>query len=210
MNKILTAVVLVFITSVSSQLAMAHGGATGIVKERMDLMDNMKDAVKQLKAIYKGDVEYNPETIRNAALVIRDHSGDAMSKLFPEGSLKGKSEAKPIIWQEWNRFKKLADDQEKVALGLYNAADNRGAISQGNMMGSDSMGQSMMGTGSMMGQTMMGSGSMMGNNKQMQQNMTDPKHLGTMPSEMVFRMLTDTCSSCHTRYRKESDKKKAM
>lgn len=190
MNKMITAVSLVLMVSASSQLVMAHGGATGIVKERMDLMDNMKDAVKQLKAIYKGDVEYDPDTIRNAALVIRDHSGDAMSRLFPEGSLEGKSEAKPIIWQEWNRFRTLADDQEKIAQGLYNAAQNRGTTAGGNMMA----------------QSMMGSGSMMGNSKHIQQNMTNPEHLGSMPSDMVFKMLTDTCSSCHTRYRNEKDK----
>ncbi|MDI3325821.1 cytochrome c [Pontibacterium granulatum] len=202
MNKMIAAVSLVLMASVSSQLVMAHGGATGIVKERMDLMDNMKDAVKQLKAIYKGDEEYDPDTIRNAALVIRDHSGDAMSKLFPEGSLKGKSEAKPIIWQEWNRFKKLADDQEKIAQGLYNAAENQGTASGGGMMGTNTM----MGQNMMDSHSMMGSGSMMGNSKHMQQNMTNPEHLGSMPSDMVFKMLTDTCSSCHTRYRKEKDK----
>lgn len=205
MNKILTAVVLVFITSVSSQLAMAHGGATGIVKERMDLMDNMKDAIKQLKAIFKGEVDYNPDTVRQSALVIKDHSGEAMTKLFPQGSLKH-SEAKTAIWQEWDRFKQLADDQEKIAQGLYNSAENQGSASQGSMMGSGSMmGQNMMGSDSMMGQNMMGSGSMMGNSKQVQQNMTNPEHLGTMPSEMVFKMLTDNCSSCHTDYRKEKD-----
>lgn len=204
MTKIITAVVLVFITSISSQLAMAHGDATGIVKERMDLMDNMKDAVKQLKAIFKGEVDYNPDTVRQSALVIKDHSGEAMTKLFPQGSLKH-SEAKPAIWQEWDRFKQLADDQEKIAQGLYNSAENQGSASQGNMMGSGSM----MGSDSMMDQNMMGSDSMMGT-KQMQQYMTDPEHLGTMPSEMVFKILTDTCSSCHTRYRKESDKKKVM
>lgn len=195
MIKIITAIVLVFITSISSQLVMAHGGATGVVKERMDLMDNMKDAVKQLKAIFKGDVKYNPETVKQSALVIQDHSAAAMTKLFPHGSLKGHSEAKPIIWQEWDRFKQLADDQEKIAQGLYNSADNQGAAPQGNMMEA----------GAMMGQSMMSSGSMMSSNKQTQQHMTDPEHLGTMPSNMVFKLLTENCSSCHTRYRKEKD-----
>jgi cytochrome c556 len=207
MNKIITTVVLVFITSIFSQLVMAHGGATGIVKERMDLMDNMKDAVKQLKAVFKGEIEYNPDTIRQSALVIRDHSGEAMTKLFPQGSLKHSSEAKPGIWQEWDRFTQLANNQKKIAQGLYNSAENQGPSSQSSMMGSGSMmGQKMMGSDSMAGQNMMSSGSMMSDSTKMQQNMTDPEHLGTMPSEMVFKMLTDTCSSCHTRYRKEEEK----
>ncbi|WP_432474223.1 c-type cytochrome [Amphritea sp. HPY] len=193
MRKTVIATALIFFTAITPQLVSAHGGASGIVKERMDLMDDMKGAVKKVAAIFKGDIEHNPDTIRDAALIIRDHSGDAMTKLFPTDSLSGHSEATPAIWQEWQRFQKLSDRQVKLAQGLYNAADNKGESSQGHMMGS----QSMMGSASMMGSDSM----IRGDEKML--HMDDPDYLGTMPASMVFKMLTDNCSSCHERYRKE-------
>lgn len=207
MRKTIIATALIFFTAITPQLVSAHGGASGIIKERMDLMDDMKGAVKNVAAIFKGETEHNPDTIRDAALIIRDHSGDAMTKLFPKDSLSRHSEATPAIWQEWERFKKLSDRQVNLAQGLYNAADNKGESNQGHMMGS----QSMMGqadNNSMMGQNMMGSGSMMGSDTMIRGeenmlHMDEPDYLGTMPASMVFKMLTDNCSSCHERYRKE-------
>lgn len=175
---------------ISAPLVLAHGGAKGIVKERMDLMDDMKGAVKTLSAIYKGKRAYDAEAIRKAALVIRNHSGDAMTKLFPENSIHGPSEAKPLIWQEWERFEKLAKRQEVISQGLHDAADNK--------PGSGKASGHMMGSAGMMGQkSMMSGGHMMGD------NMDSAEHYAAMPSSMVFKMLTDNCSSCHTRYRVE-------
>lgn len=169
---------------IATPMVWAHGGATGVVKERMDLMGNMKEAMKTLSAIYKGERAYDAETVRKAALVIRDHSGSAMTKLFPQNSIHGPSEAKPLIWQEWERFEKLANRQEAISQGLYDAADNQPGAGQasGHMMGRKHM---------------MGGGHMMGG------KMDSAEHYAAMPSSMVFRMLTDTCSSCHTRYRVE-------
>lgn len=181
---------------ISAPLVLAHGGAKGIVKERMDLMDDMKGAVKTLSAIYKGERTYDADTVRKAALVIRDHSGSAMTRLFPQNSIHGPSEAKPLIWQEWDRFEKLANRQELISQGLHDAADNQpgGGQAKGHMMGSSGM----MGQKSMPGQhSMMGGGHMMGG------SLDSAEHYAAMPSNMVFKMLTDNCSSCHTRYRVE-------
>ncbi|WP_372599309.1 cytochrome c [Amphritea sp.] len=185
MKKIILSTCLVAVTALTAQQVVAHGNATGVVKERMDLMEDMKDSVKAVSAIFKGQTDYNADTIRNAAETIKAHSGDAMTKLFPEGSLSGHSEAKPLIWEEWQRFKNLADRQVRLAEGLYKAADNNQS-----------------GTGQMMGGSggMMGSGSMMGGSEHM---MDDPEHLSQMPASMVFQMVTDNCSSCHERYREE-------
>ena len=192
-------------TILTSQIVTAHGGATGIVKERMDLMDDMKGAVKKISAIFKGETEHNPDTIRNAAVVIRDHSGEAMTRLFPQDSLSSHSEAKPAIWKEWERFNQLSDRQIKLAQGLYNAAENKSQ--QESMTGSESM----MGSQSMMGQpatnpaatsAMMGTDTMIRADEKML-HMEDPDYLGTMPANQVFKMLTDNCSACHERYRVE-------
>ncbi|MGB0468904.1 MAG: c-type cytochrome [Pontibacterium sp.] len=192
LSKTFLSVAIAVVFSVSSQVALAHGGAKGVVKERMDLMDNMKDAMKSLVPVFKGEQTYDAEVVRKAALIIRDHSGDAMTRLFPKGSIKGHSEAKPLIWQEWGRFEGMAKRQLVIGQGLYDAAGNKpSAAGAGNMMGS----------GSMMGQSAMGSASMMGGSKGADRDSAE--HYAAMPADKVFKMLTDNCSSCHTRYRVE-------
>ena len=60
----------------------------------------------------------------------------------------------------------------------------------------------MMGGGMMGDQSdMMGGGMMMGNGD-FPQGMT-AKQIGQMPADGAFMMLTQTCSACHDRYRKE-------
>ncbi|MFC6673519.1 c-type cytochrome [Marinobacterium aestuariivivens] len=178
--------------TVASGVVMAHGGATGVVKERMELMKDLKGSMKSLSEMFSGKADYDAAKVREAAAVLEAASGEAMTRLFPEGSLHGPTEAKPGIWQEWERFQGLADDLGVYSRALAESADNRGGAGgqgSGTMMGTRSMmgGQSMMGTGGMMG------------------GAPSAEHLAQMPSEMVFKMVTDTCSSCHTRYRVEKE-----
>lgn len=178
---------------VVSTVVIAHGGATGIVKERMDAMSDMKDSMKSVSNMFKGNEPYDANKVRVAAEVIKGHSGEQLTKLFPEGSLKHPSEAKLIVWSEWDRFDKLAKHLGVLSEGLSKAADNiEPPASTNEMMG----GSSMMGNGGMMGESsMMGGGHMM---------LTADEY-GEMPVEMVFKMVTDNCSSCHTRFRKEKE-----
>ena len=217
LNKSLLATLIVTTSIVSSPLLLAHGEATGIVKERMDLMDDMKAEMKKLSSIFKGQQDYNADLIRQAASVINRHSGEAITRLFPEDSLQH-SEAKPILWQEWSRFQALAKRQGRLSQALYNAADNdtstMDAPTSGGMMGNQGMmGQSnnmMSGRGMMSGQGMMSDENMMGGmmagssaDHMLNSPMDTVEHYSQMPSEMVFRMLADNCSSCHKSYRKK-------
>lgn len=177
-------------------LAFAHGDATGIVKERMDAMTEMKNAVKTLTAIMKSETAYNAETVKKEAAVIRSHAGESMTKLFPADGDNMSSEAKPQIWSEWNEFTALAERLETLAAGLETAADN-GLMSDG-MHGGDHDMSDMMGTG---GSGMMGGGHMMGGDNEM----PDASMLASMPADGVFTMMTDTCSACHTKYRQEKN-----
>ncbi|GGB92659.1 hypothetical protein GCM10011352_18400 [Marinobacterium zhoushanense] len=180
--------------SMASGVVMAHGGASGIVKERMELMKEMKSSMKTMSAMFSGKAEYDASAVKEAAQVIEHYSGDAMTKLFPEGSAHGPSEAKPEIWQEWDRFQSLADQLKRYTSALEKAADN-------GMASSGSAASTMMGSGAMMGHsTMMGTGTM-GN--MMGDQGPSEEHLAEMPADMVFQMVTDTCSACHTRYRVE-------
>jgi cytochrome c556 len=178
-------------------LAFAHGAATGIVKERMDAMTEMKDAVKTLTAIMRGETAYDAGTVKKEADTIRSHAGEAMTKLFPADGDNMSSEAKPEIWSDWDGFSALAERLETLAVGLEAAADN--GLMTGEAGGERHGMTGMMGTG---GSDMMGGGNhMMGDNAEM----PDAAMLASMPVDRVFTMMTDSCSACHTRYRQEKN-----
>lgn len=182
---------------VASQSVLAHGGATGVVKERMDGMGVMKEAVKVLTPMMQGQVDYDAAVVRERAGDISHHAGDTLTKLFPEGSTDAPSEAKPEIWQDWESFSTLAEQLRVVADGLAAASENGlmmagTAPASGGMMGGQ--------TGTMMGGAMMGgqSGGMMGTSAS--GGMMD---LSQMPADGVFAMMGQVCSACHTRFRLE-------
>ena len=91
----------------------AHSGATGIVKERMALMDRLGKAMKNLNAMFSNQISYDAASVKEAAGVIEQHAGEAMIKMFPEGTNRKPSEALPIIWEDWDEFKSLAKKLEK-------------------------------------------------------------------------------------------------
>lgn len=184
--------------------AFAHSGATGIVKERMVAMKAMGDAVKTVTPMMQGEAEYEAEVMREAARTFQEHSGEAMTELFPEGSNEAPSEAKDLIWSDWERFEDLARQLDVYADGLEGAAGN--GITGGGNMGTGSMmgGSSGMGSGSMMGgSSMMGSGSgMMGDAAT---GMMSAEDIAQMPADAAFNMTAQVCSACHSRFRAEDD-----
>jgi cytochrome c556 len=159
----------------------------------MDGMVAMSKATKAITPMMRGNVEYNAEAIRDYARKIEEHAGEAMTKLFPEGSGGMPSEAKDDVWTDWEQFEVLAMQLENLGKGLAQAAANGLAESVSeegastNMMGTSGM----MGTGGMMGQTMNG--------------MIDIEMLAQMPADAVFAKVGQACSACHTKFRAESN-----
>ncbi|SHI46173.1 Cytochrome c556 [Palleronia salina] len=184
--------------------ALAHSGATGIVKERMDAMKAMGDAVKSVAPMMRGEMDYDADAMRAAARTFQEHAGDAMTELFPEGSGGMPSEAKDAVWEDWDAFAELADRLAVYAEGLEGAAGNGmgqgGQMDTGAMMGGDA--GSMMGGGSMMGDAsgMMGGSAMMGEGGS---GMMTAEHIAEMPTDAAFTMTTEVCSACHSRFRAE-------
>jgi cytochrome c556 len=86
----------------------AHSGATGVVKQRMDVMSDMADAMKAMASVVKGKQEFNREIFIQGGELIAGHS-NMLPELFPEGSIQGSSEALPAIWQQWDDFVSLND-----------------------------------------------------------------------------------------------------
>ena len=154
-----------------------------MVKNRMDLMGELKRGMKSLSSMYKGDKQYDPLLVRHASDIIKSHSGSAMTKFFPEGSLHEPSEAKDNIWQQWDYFVELAVQQHSISHALFSAADNtpeEPSLKTSNMMGVTT--------------------NMMGGNL-LKDSIDNKVDLATLPSNQVFKLLIDNCSSCHTRFR---------
>ena len=110
----------------SATFALAHEGATGVVKERMDLMKRQQDDMKLLGDMAKGKTSFDPVKAAEAA---RDVSITAkkIHELFPEGSAGHPSDALPSIWKEWDRFAGNATSLESAADELASSIDGNAA-----------------------------------------------------------------------------------
>ena len=92
----------------------AHSGATGITKERMDLMKGMADSMKVMGAMFKGETVFDPGIVAEKAALLADHA-KKIPEMTPEGSGDHPSEALPIIWQAWDDY--VADAEAMVIEG---------------------------------------------------------------------------------------------
>ncbi len=103
--------------------ALAHGGATGIVKERMDQMDAVSKSMKAIGAMLKGAEPYDAERVRALANEIGEMGGERLVALFPDNSLDPPTEARPEIWSNWERFARQANEMQDAARALADGAD---------------------------------------------------------------------------------------
>jgi cytochrome c556 len=95
--------------------AIAHDGATGIVKDRMDKMSAMGKAMKSIALMVKGDQAFDASTMQTALARISEHSGDNLTRLFPPDSVDNPSAAKPNIWRNWQRFAAFSAELNRQA-----------------------------------------------------------------------------------------------
>lgn len=105
---IVLAAISISLAVVGSQV-YSHGGATGVVKERMERMERLDELMDRVFAMVRGEIPYDAATVRKSAIEIQSHSGAAMTRLFPEGSSGKPSEARPVIWKDFDRFSHFAD-----------------------------------------------------------------------------------------------------
>jgi cytochrome c556 len=97
--------------------SFAHEGATGVVKERMDLMKSQKNAMKVIGDMAKGKKSFNAAKAAKAARDLEDTT-KKIPELFPKGSNHHPSEALDAVWTEWDRFTGDAHDAEAAAKAL--------------------------------------------------------------------------------------------
>jgi len=106
--------------------ALAHEGhehATGVVRERMELMTDMGKRLlassKRLRANKDLDsVTSDAHTIHELA--------SKVTTLFPTGSTQAPTAAKPGVWQEWDDFTAKAKNLEKELEKLINTSTKDG------------------------------------------------------------------------------------
>jgi cytochrome c556 len=103
-------------------LAVAHEEATGVVKERMDLMDRQKDNMKVIGPMAKGQVPFDAKKAAEAAHDI-ELTSKKIHELFPEGTGGHPSEAKPEVWTKWEEFTKNAEALGAAANDLVAALE---------------------------------------------------------------------------------------
>jgi len=104
--------ILIALTLTATGAVLAHSGATGVVKQRMDAMVDMGDKSKIVANMFKGKTEFDKAAIVDAADAFVMH-GSAMSELFPDSKdsrTGSKTEALPKIWEQWDDFNELVEE----------------------------------------------------------------------------------------------------
>jgi len=105
--------------------AAAHSKALGIVKQRMDLMTTLGDAMKPLAAMFKKQQPYDADLVAKNAAVIGARTA-LIGGLFPHGSLDKPSKALASIWEDWPAFEQLAAELGAASAQLAQAAQQDG------------------------------------------------------------------------------------
>ena len=104
-------------------VALAHDGATGIVKERMDSMKDISAQMKLMKKMIQKKQPYDAERFKFAATTITKH-GNKTSGLFPKDSTDKPSRAKPAIWQDWDTLTAMAQKLTEKSIELADKVED--------------------------------------------------------------------------------------
>ncbi|QGG81012.1 hypothetical protein GH975_10710 [Litorivicinus lipolyticus] len=101
-----------------SAAALAHDGASGVVKERMDRFGASKDSAKAIRGGLKsGDFA----RIQTHARALNTWAAE-MTTYFPEGSNPSPSEALDSVWTDWAGFSAKAGDYEMATARLLSVS----------------------------------------------------------------------------------------
>ena len=97
----------------------AHEHATGVVKERMEMMQQVAKHWKSIRE--RIDAKRDLESIKADAEAIAAHAPH-IAHLFPKGSTQKPSEARAAIWQNWPDFERKAAALEAESKKLVNTS----------------------------------------------------------------------------------------
>ena len=87
------------------------------------MMGEIGKAMKAIGQMIKGEVAFDAEKAKAAALEIYGHASH-IPDMFPEGSTEKPSEALPAIWEDWDEFVAISDQMKTDAKALSDIAGN--------------------------------------------------------------------------------------
>ncbi len=114
---------------------LAHSGATGVVKERMDSMSSMATAMKTIADMIKEKVPFDETEVRRSSNTLYVHA-KTIPILFPDSVMSRKGDstrAHPSVWKRWEAFVAIAArlEIESGSLGAAAAGGDRSAVVSG-------------------------------------------------------------------------------
>ena len=113
-----------------ASVAWAHGGVKDQdVMARMNLMSDIAENVKLIGAMAKGDTPFDADKV-NAALDQIAEQSKEIPAMFENRAQDPKSEALPVIWEDWQGFVDRATDGEKAAARLAGTVSARDDLVQ--------------------------------------------------------------------------------
>jgi cytochrome c556 len=119
MNKLIPIAILAT-TIVSGALAHeGHEHATGVVRERMELMTSMGQRMLAMSKRLRANKDL--EGVTNDARAIHEQASK-ITPQFPPGSTQFPTAAKPVLWQEWTDFAAKAKNLETESEKLMNTS----------------------------------------------------------------------------------------
>ena len=102
----------------SPPVALAHKGAMGIVKERMDKFEASEKATKRIKqALSRGDT-----AVVNTEAEFLVSWAHEMERYFPKHSNQPPSEARDEIWLQWDDFLGAIQSFDNAAQALVDTS----------------------------------------------------------------------------------------
>lgn len=102
--------------AVAAGAAFAHQGAMGVVKERMDAMGRVQGDAKVIGQMLRGQTAFDADAAR-AALDRLVEEARAIPGHFEVRDVSAPSEARELIWTEFDTFTGLADEMANAAMG---------------------------------------------------------------------------------------------
>lgn len=111
--------------------ALAHTGVTNKdVMARMEVMKTIGDQVKIIGTMAKGETDFDAEAANEALIEVAAQSAQ-IEEMFEVRAMDPKSEALPVIWDEWEAFTRLATETEELAeelAGTVASKDDLGPV----------------------------------------------------------------------------------
>lgn len=197
---------------VGGAAALAHNGATGIVMERMKGMTDMRNAMRSLAPMMQGAAPYDEAEVRKQAGVLLKHSGDTMTKLFPEEPIPKASYAQPAIWTDWDSFAELSDELKVYAIGLQEASVNglmpamtmEAALADPEMAAMPPEAPTRLSVGELMGVRKKSPppAAPTLTSQPQPEPVNDIVDFAVLAADDVFESISGTCAACHALYRR--------